>query len=163
MAADMGLEGALTAPGEPPAPPMAYTRELGEAVCRRIAAGESVSDIATDPAMPGGAAIYGWIRRHAEFAEMTFHAFRVQAHRKFELAWEIARAATPEMVAVARLQIATLKWQAARLAPQIYAEGVKPPPEPVTVKIRRWGVKGWADLEQPELAAATSGDLGEWN
>ena len=50
------------------------------------------------------------------------HARDVQADTKFDQAWDIADKATPENVAVARLQIDTIKWQAGKLAPKKYGE-----------------------------------------
>jgi hypothetical protein len=81
-------------------------------------------------------------------------AREMQAHGRFDLAWEIACAARPADVEVARLQVRVIRWQASRLAPRKYGErpqGLEA--EPVQVRIRTWGEHGWADLEQPEKAA----------
>jgi len=62
-----------------PAPPgiyaSTYDRELGAAICRRVAAGESLRSICADPAMPTGKTVWNWARAHPEFKAMKDHAF----------------------------------------------------------------------------------------
>ena len=61
-----------------PAPPgiyaSTYDRELGAAICRRVAAGESLRSICADPAMPTGKTVWNWARAHPEFKAMKDHA-----------------------------------------------------------------------------------------
>lgn len=47
-----------------------YRREIGEVICARIDAGESVRSIAADPAMPSYATIFRWTKVNPEFAQM---------------------------------------------------------------------------------------------
>src|SRR5689334_12310570 len=52
-----------------------YTPELGAAICRRVAAGESLRSIcAADASMPTGKTVWNWRRAHEEFALMLNHA-----------------------------------------------------------------------------------------
>jgi len=52
-----------------------YTPELGAAVCRRVAAGESLRAICgADAAMPTGKTVWNWRRAHEEFRLMLDHA-----------------------------------------------------------------------------------------
>ncbi len=59
-----------------------YDVELGAAICRRIAAGESLRSIcAADPSMPTGKTVWNWARAHPEFKAMKDHAFAVARTR----------------------------------------------------------------------------------
>ena len=110
-----------------------YDRAVGEAVCAAISAGATFGDLNADPGLPRASTIFRWLRRHPEFAALYAQAREDQAQAKFDLAWDIARAATPEAVAVARLQVDVLRWQTARLSPSKYG---RPPPEELKVIIR---------------------------
>jgi len=63
-----------------PAPPglyeSTYDPEVGAAICRRIAAGESLRSICrADAAMPTEKTVWNWARAHREFRLMKAHAF----------------------------------------------------------------------------------------
>jgi hypothetical protein len=58
-----------------------YRPELGAAICRRIAAGESIASICADPAMPTGKTIWNWARAHPPFAAMKRHALETARAR----------------------------------------------------------------------------------
>ncbi|MDB5462070.1 MAG: terminase small subunit protein [Phenylobacterium sp.] len=52
-----------------------YTPERGAAICRRLAAGESLRSICrADPAMPTEKTVWNWARAHEEFRLMKRHA-----------------------------------------------------------------------------------------
>jgi hypothetical protein len=52
-----------------------YTPELGAAICRRVAAGESLRSICrADPSMPTEKTVWNWARAHPPFAAMKAHA-----------------------------------------------------------------------------------------
>jgi hypothetical protein len=134
--------------------PSSYTVEMADAICQRIAHGEGIAAICRDDGMPGAVTVYAWLRRWPEFAEMYARAREIQAHHKFDLAWEIARAAKSGNVEVARLQIGVIRWQAARLAPHKYGERLEELERPqVEVRIRKWGENDWADLEAAQAQA----------
>ena len=130
--------------------PCGYSQALAQAVCLRIAHGEGLSSICADPEMPCVATLFGWLRRYRAFEEMYVRARAMQAHLKFDLAWEVACAATPENAQVSRLQVAVIRWHAAKLAPKVFAENLPVPEEPLTVHVRTWGENGWCDQETPE-------------
>jgi len=146
----------------PPGPADAYSDEVAEAICRRLAHGEALVEICRDPAMPSHVTVYAWMRRRPTFAYMVDVAREQQAALKLDLAWTIARDATPDTVAVARLQIQTLRWQAARLAPRAYADKAPIPAAPVMDSIRREGPGGYHAGRNPELAAKSLGE-GDWD
>jgi hypothetical protein len=47
-----------------------YTPQMGELIVRRMAEGQTVRQIAADPAMPCYATIYHWRRLHPDFADL---------------------------------------------------------------------------------------------
>lgn len=101
---------------------LAYTPELGEAICDRLSEGESLSSIVRDPAMPCYRTVMKWVRRIPEFQDMYVLARQVQADYLFDEARDVAKAATPKGVWVSRLQFDVIRWQTTILAPRKYCE-----------------------------------------
>jgi transposase-like protein len=99
-----------------------YRPQVGEAICARLAGGESLTAIARDEGLPTYATILRWVSRHADFQEMYVQAREIQAHYFFDEARDVAQAATPGSVWVSRLQFDIIRWQTARLAPHKYCE-----------------------------------------
>lgn len=73
---------------QPPPPGLCastYTPELGAAICRRIAAGESLRSICrADPAMPTEKTVWNWARAHEDFSMMKTHAQSVARTRSLD-------------------------------------------------------------------------------
>ncbi|WP_296599781.1 hypothetical protein [Phenylobacterium sp.] len=99
-----------------------YTRALGALICARLAQGESLTSITRDEAMPCYGTVYGWLKRHPAFEAMYVEAREAQAEYLFDEARDVALAASPATVALARLQFDVIRWQAARLSPKKYLE-----------------------------------------
>ncbi|HEX4711471.1 hypothetical protein [Phenylobacterium sp.] len=99
-----------------------YTREVGEAICTRLANGESLTAIGRDPAMPCYETMLHWVGRHPEFEDMYVTARQMQADYLFDEARDLGQGATPETVWVSRLQFDIIRWQTSRLAPRKYCE-----------------------------------------
>ena len=99
-----------------------YRDETGQAICDRLAAGESLTEICAAPGMPHVATVYYWLRRHEAFAEMYAIARQCQADTLLDQMWAVAQAAGPKEVALARLRIEVLQRRMVRLAPQKYGE-----------------------------------------
>ncbi|WP_332771774.1 hypothetical protein [Phenylobacterium sp.] len=117
-----------------------YAVEIGEAICRRIAAGESMVDICAGPDMPVTGTVYEWLRVHPDFSDMYVLARGVQAELLADEAWSIAKAAAPTTVPVARLQFDVIRWRAARLAPKVWGEGDKASgPTKINVFVQNFG------------------------
>ncbi|HEY3695410.1 hypothetical protein [Phenylobacterium sp.] len=142
----------------PSGPPSTYSEEMAELICRRLAHGEPLMEICREAHMPSYVTVYAWMRRDPAFAYMVGLARELQAGLKLDLAWTIARDATPETVGVARLQIQTLRWHAARLAPR----GDPAPPTEVMDRIRREGPDSYTARHNPELATRSLGE-GDWD
>jgi hypothetical protein len=145
-----------------PERPAIYDEATGEAICRRIAHGEALADICRDIDMPSHVTVHAWARRSPAFAYMLELAREQQAQVKLDLAWKIARDATPATVQLARLRIATLRWQAARLSPRALADRAPVPPRHVMETIREEGPHGYFAQKNPELAAKSQA-AGDWD
>lgn len=100
--------------------PSHYSLETAVEFCRRLAEGRALIRICEDEDMPVVSTIYHWLKRRPEFVALYANAREIQADRLFEEVREIADAATPETLAVAKTQIAARQWQAAKLAPRSY-------------------------------------------
>lgn len=104
--------------------PSSYTPQVGEAICARLANGESLLSIAAEPDMPCAGTVYGWARRHPEFQDAYVIAREEQAHYLLDEAREVALGATPKSVWADRLRFDTIRWMTARLAPRKYCERI---------------------------------------
>lgn len=98
--------------------PSGYSVTVGVELCRRIGEGEALHAICRAPGMPSQSGFYLWLHRYPEFAEMYAVAREIQAFRLFDEVREIADAATPETLQIAKLRIAAIQWQASRLGPK---------------------------------------------
>lgn len=110
-------------------PRICYSDELAEAICRRIAIGESMVSICRDPEMPGLAAVYDWLTQHQRFADIYTRAREQQAEHYADEIVEIANSVAGERdsspaVHAARLNIDARKWVAAKLLPKKYGDRV---------------------------------------
>jgi hypothetical protein len=99
-----------------------YRRAVGEAICARLANGESLTSIGQDPEMPCYGTILEWVKRHPKFQDMYVTARQMQGDYLFDEVRDVALAATKETVPVARLRFDVNRWQASRLAPRKYLE-----------------------------------------
>lgn len=129
--------------------PSAYSDEIAEEICDRIAKGESVKQICADREsgwLPGESTVYRWLQENEAFRERYTLAREAQADGEFDQAKEIAMTATAENVQVARLQVDTIKWRASKLSPKKYGDSVKVEGAlGVTVNIRRFTAEPDAD------------------
>lgn len=119
-----------------------YSEAMAEAVCARVAAGESVVAIGADPAMPCAGTIFRWLRQQDGFREMYEDAKAAGADLLFDAALEIAMEATEATVKADSLRVATLKWWIAMVNPRKYgpprlAPGPEEEPE-VIVEVRKF-------------------------
>lgn len=64
-----------------PGRPSSYTEKIGKEICKRIAMGESLREIAKKPGMPGLSTIVAWIvdDKHSEFQTRYAQARKAQA------------------------------------------------------------------------------------
>ena len=105
--------------------PTKYSDEWAEAFCREISQGHSVAEICERRDQPSQQSVYTWLREDEDFRERYARAREAQADKYFQEIIEIADAATPETVNVARLRVDSRKFTVARLAPKKYGDHVE--------------------------------------
>jgi len=117
--------------------PMPYSPATGDAICERIAEGESLRAICRDDSMPSIATVFRWLAGNPSFSEQYAHAREEQAET---LADEIVSISDETVVvsnqggddvslaldatAVARnrLRVDARKWVASKLKPKKYGD-----------------------------------------
>jgi len=102
-----------------------YSPELGEAICLRIAEGESLAKICRDPGMPNKRTVTTWVFKKPEFAEMYNFARQIQAELLGDEILDIAGDSSAdrradgsidhEAINRSRLRVDTIKWYLARI------------------------------------------------
>lgn len=128
----------------PGAPAFVWTEEIEDEIFRRIAEGESLRSICEDDWLPSARTVYKRLSEDPAFAQHYTRAREDQADRIFDEVQEIADAAAPDTVAVARLQIDTRKWRAGKLRPKVYGDKLElagDPERPLVHTIERRIVK----------------------
>lgn len=105
---------------------MAYTQDLGETICERIADGYSLSSVLRNDGMPGYSTVMRWLGEHQSFRDNYARAMEWRADGKFdeldEVSEEACRAETPVEVAGLKLKADNIKWQLARMNAKKYGE-----------------------------------------
>lgn len=119
--------------------PSEFTQEIADAICERIAEGESLRTICRDDEMPNRSTVFRWLAARPEFSDQYARAREAQAEALFEDMLEIADDASgdtkivgrdgeerevcdTEFVQRSKLRIDTRKWMAGKLAPKKYGE-----------------------------------------
>ena len=102
--------------------PSTYSSDRGKAICKRLAGGESLTQICTDTNMPSRVSVYRWIDADEDFCNDYARAREQYADHVFDGLFDLADNATPQNVQVVKLQIDTRKWCLARMAPRKYGE-----------------------------------------
>ena len=73
---------------------------------------------------PDKSQVYRWLEENHDFRDQYARAREAQADKYFQEIIEIADAATPETVNVARLRVDSRKFTVARLAPKKYGDHI---------------------------------------
>lgn len=105
-----------------PGRPSTFSEDIADRILCRLMEGESLRSICADPDMPGRTTVLRWQTENWSFGAKCARAREVQADAIFDEMQEIADAATPETVQVAKLRISTMQWRAAKLAPKRYGD-----------------------------------------
>lgn len=104
--------------------PSTFTQEVADAICERIAGGESLRAICRDEGMPHIATVQRWMDADDAFANRCAHARAIQADRVEEDIAEVideVRAGTLDPQA-GRVVLAGMQWRASKLAPKKYGD-----------------------------------------
>lgn len=118
-----------------------FTEEVGDAICERIALGESVRSICDDEAMPSMSTVFKWLRDNEAFSQQYARAREVQADALFDDIIDIADDGrndwmekrnsdgenigwqeNGEALRRSQLRIDARKWMAGKLRPKKYGE-----------------------------------------
>lgn len=100
--------------------PSDFTPEIANAICERLADGESLRQICRDDDMPDRSTVRRWLSANEAFRAQYAHAREEQGDAYAEKAVE--EAMTAEDAAKGRLRMDALKWAASKLAPKRYGD-----------------------------------------
>lgn len=106
--------------------PEGYGQETADAICERLADGESLRSICRDEAMPSTSTVCKWLGKNADFAEQYARARELQADALFDDILDIADKGLKALGAPEdrRIQIDARKWMAGKLKGK-YSDKVK--------------------------------------
>lgn len=120
--------------------PKRYTAELGEAICERMAGGETATEICRDPSMPAYPVLKRWERDNVDFARRYDIARRQCCEYHTDEIIEISDDATNDYVARldakgrprvvfdreaferSRLRVDSRKWIASKILRHVYGD-----------------------------------------
>jgi hypothetical protein len=110
-----------------PGPPSSYTPELGLAICRRLAEGESLRSICAGDDVPSRETVRHWLLADAAFRQTYAIARELQADSLAEdaLAEALDVAPDPGAVQAARLAFDARRWYAGKVAPKRWGDRVQ--------------------------------------
>ncbi|HEY8572790.1 hypothetical protein [Phenylobacterium sp.] len=101
-------------PAEKRARKVTYSEEVAQTILDRLSAGERWRRIAGTDGMPSEATLFLWRDRYPEFAKAYRLAKQAGADARADAVLDVAEAATPATVSVARAHIGALKWHVDR-------------------------------------------------
>lgn len=111
--------------------PSGYATELAQAICERIANGESLRGICSDESMPSTSMVLRWVSSIAEFRELYTASVQSRIELHIDALLDIADAPAercqdgkvdPAWVSLQKLRLDTRKWAAAKLLPRKYGD-----------------------------------------
>ena len=109
--------------------PSDFTDEIGEAICDRLADGESLRAICEDADMPTRRTVFRWLRRqeHATFCHQYARAREVAGEADADDVGHYSRKAAEGEIepAAARAAIDGLKWSAGKRQPKKYGDAMQ--------------------------------------
>ncbi len=118
--------------------PSSFTPEVAEAICERLAAGESLRKICNDDDMPDTATVFRWLHRDPIFREQYARAREAQQEFMAEQILEISDDGANDtyvdeegkprtdwdVIARSKLRVDTRKWLMSKLAPKKYGDRI---------------------------------------
>ena len=128
--------------------PTIFSQELADAICARLAEGESLLSICRDDGMPAESTVRHWVAEDREgFFAKYAHARDIGLDHQADRIIEIAD--TEEDPARARVMIDARKWHLSKMAPKRYGEKVTTEisgpgggPVPLSMQVEFVGAKG---------------------
>lgn len=115
----------------------AFTDEMADRICDRLANGESINAMCKDADMPSQATVFNWLQQQPTFLEKYTRAREAQADKLFDEILEIADSqegdvyikdgvefTNYDVIARAKLRVDARKWMAGKLRPKVYGEKI---------------------------------------
>jgi hypothetical protein len=121
--------------------PSEFSQETADAICERIADGESLRSICLNRDMPNKATVFRWLAKHADFCDQYARARQVQADALFDEILDIADNGgndwmerkgddgvslgwreNGEALRRSALRVDARKWMAGKLQPKKYGD-----------------------------------------
>lgn len=104
--------------------PCEFTEAFSSAFCERIAGGEAVKSICSDPDMPSMDTVFKWLARFPVFTECYIRARETRAHSRFEsIGQTLDDMRTGKIDAqMARVEVDALKWLCGKELPTRYGD-----------------------------------------
>lgn len=107
--------------------PTIFSEELADALCERIASGESLRAICAGDDMPGDTTVFRWLSQDSIFREQYARAKAAAMDKMAEDILHIADGTEGEAgddVQRAKLRVDTRKWLMSKLAPKKYGDRI---------------------------------------
>lgn len=119
--------------------PSEFTQQVADAICERIADGESLRAICLDDDMPGKATVFRWLAADKAFQDQYARARETQADTLFDEILSISDDGTNDsykdedgnprtdhdVIARSRLRVDARKWMAGKLRPKVYGDKIE--------------------------------------
>lgn len=116
--------------------PSSFTQETADAICERLADGESLRSICLDDWMPARSVVFKWLASNDAFADQYARAREEQAEKYLDEIIEIAddgsndtyetedgqRKTDWDVIGRSKLRVDARKWAMSKLAPKKYGE-----------------------------------------
>lgn len=107
---------------KPTGRPSTFSPAIADAICLRLADGESLRTICTAKDMPAKSTVFLWLIKHSVFSDQYAQAREAQAASYADDIVDIAD--TEKDPQKARVRIDARKWHASKLAPKKYGDKV---------------------------------------
>lgn len=104
--------------------PSSQTKDAVDAICSRMAEGESLRSICRSKDMPALGTVFRWLAKDPVFREQYEMAMVQRADAVFEDLIEIADTASLDDTPRARLMVDARKWAISKLAPKKYGDKI---------------------------------------
>ena len=105
-----------------PGKPSKFNPVLFKVICTRMAEGELLFDILSEPGMPSRTTLYGQVDQRPDAKSKFVFAQNMQAHAVAEKGVKLASEATPEMANACRVKFEAYKWFAGKKLPAVYGD-----------------------------------------
>jgi transposase len=129
---------AAPAEAKPPGRPSTFSQTIADAICDRLADGESLRTVCRDERMPGKSTVFRWLAANQVFQDQYARACEVRADEIFDQMLEIAdtpqigekrttkewgtEVSKADMIDHRKLQVETRKWALGKMMPKKYGD-----------------------------------------